>query len=209
MTTKKFAKYLEKQCKAVINFSLEPMFEDYIAQVNGKRIGVAYSDKFYVMYAPKSVRFKAIMPDVEPVNPFGWGYYKLVEIENLDDSEKLKELVMAVYNDLHFENEFVMDIAALFYSYQSYPEIVEKIYNMHLTFLRFCHEKGLLQMNVVDSHDRILKMHFTNADLTDSGQQIVAQLHRKWLIYNDKNDNRTPIRLNDVKKLEKFYQELV
>lgn len=209
MTTKKFAKYIEKQCKEIINFSLMPMFEDYIAQVNSKRIGVVYKEKFYVMYAPTFQRLKEIMPNATTVNPFDWGYHSLVEIENLEDPQRLKEIVQAVYNDLYFDNEYVMDISAFFYSYQNYPDLIAKTYDLHITFLRFCYEKGLLQMNFVDDKDRILKMHFTNEDLTDSGHKIVSQLHRKWLIYNDKNDSKSATRLKDVKKLEKYYQELI
>ena len=52
MTTKKFAKYLEKQCKEIINFSLEPLFGEYVVLVSGKRVGVIYQEKLYVLYAP-------------------------------------------------------------------------------------------------------------------------------------------------------------
>lgn len=209
MTTKKFTKYLEKQCKEIINFSLEPIFDGYIARVNAKRVGVVYQDKFYVLNALTFQGFRQIMPDAQSVNLFDWGYYRLVEVPELENTERLKQIVTAVYNDLYFDNEFVMDISSFFYSYQNYPDLIEKTYDLHITFLRFCYEKGLLQMNFVDSKDRILKMHFTNEDLTESGHKIVPQLHRKWLVYNDKNDSRSATRLKDVKKLEKYYQELV
>ena len=50
MTTKKFAQYMEKQCKGINNFSLEAIFEEYIVLVSGKRIGVLYQEKFYVLF---------------------------------------------------------------------------------------------------------------------------------------------------------------
>ena len=46
MTTKKFAQYMEKQCKGINNFLLEAIFEEYIVLVSGKRIGVLYQEKF-------------------------------------------------------------------------------------------------------------------------------------------------------------------
>lgn len=209
MTTKKFAKYLEKQCKEIINFSLEPIFEEYIARVNGKRIGVVCKEKFYVIYASTFNRFKKIMPDVTPVNPFGWGYYNLVEVESLEDTQKLKEIVLAVYDDLYFNDEFVVDISSYFYSYKNYPDVIEKIYNFHITFLKFCYEKELLEINWIDKNDRILKFYFKNEDLTEKGYKIFNTLYMKWLTYNDKNDNRSEIRAKDVKKLDKYYQELI
>ncbi|MFK8281085.1 hypothetical protein [Capnocytophaga cynodegmi] len=209
MTTKKFAKYLEKQCKEIINFSLEPIFEEYIARVNGKRIGVVCKEKFYVIYAPTFNRFKKIMPDAISVNPFGWGYYNLVEVENLEDTQKLKEIVLAVYDDLYFNDGFVVDISSYFHSYKNYPDVIEKIYNFHITFLKFCYEKELLEINWIDKNDRILKFYFKNEDLTEKGYKIFNTLYMKWLTYNDKNDNRSEIRAKDVKKLEKYYQELI
>ncbi|MDO4229266.1 MAG: hypothetical protein Q4C98_05580 [Capnocytophaga sp.] len=66
-----------------------------------------------------------------------------------------------------------------------------------------------MQTNAVDSKERILKFYFTNKDLTENGHKIVAHLHRKWLVYNDKNDSKSETRAKDVKKLEKYYQELI
>ncbi|GIJ94527.1 hypothetical protein CAPN002_17450 [Capnocytophaga stomatis] len=209
MTSKKFAKYLEKQCKAIINFSLEPIFEEYIVNVNGKRVGVVYKEKFYVMYAPVFDKFKKVMPDAVPVNPFGWAYHNLVEIENLENVEKLKEIVLAVYDDMYFNKEFVADISTYFYSYQNYPDVIKHIYDSHITFLRFCYDKGLLKINWVDGENRILKFYFNNNDLTEDGHKIFHNLYIKWLKYNEKNDERSEIRGKDVKRLEKYYQELM
>ncbi|MFK8270255.1 hypothetical protein [Capnocytophaga stomatis] len=209
MTTKKFAKYLEKQFKGIINFSLEPIFEEYITNVNGKRVGLVYKEKFYVMYAPVFDKFKKVMPDAVPVNPFGWAYHNLVEIENLENVEKLKEIVLAVYDDMYFNKEFVADISTYFYSYQNYPDVIKHIYDSHITFLRFCYDKGLLKINWVDGENRILKFYFNNNDLTEDGHKIFHNLYVKWLKYNEKNDERSEIRGKDVKKLEKYYQELI
>jgi len=49
MTTKKFANQFEKQCKTIINISPEPIFNEYIVNQNGKRIGVLFDNKFYLL----------------------------------------------------------------------------------------------------------------------------------------------------------------
>lgn len=209
MTTKKFAKYVRKQCRKIAKFSLVPIFEEYIANVNGKRVGIVHKDKFYVIYAPTFERFKKVMPDAVPVNPFEWGYYHLVEIENLEDVKNLKEIISAVYDDLYFDDEFVIDIASLFYAYKDFPDLVESTYDLHITFLRFCYEKKLIHTNWIDDKDRILKFYFKNEDLTEDGHKIFLELYEKWITYNNKNDPRAKIRTKDVTKLEKYYQGLI
>ena len=78
MTTKKFAQYMEKQCKGINNFSLEAIFEEYIVLVSGKRIGVLYQEKFYVLYAPTFEKTENILSCFKTVNLFNWKYYKFI-----------------------------------------------------------------------------------------------------------------------------------
>ena len=40
MTTKKFADFIEKQARSILNVSAEPIFGEYILTRNGKKIGV-------------------------------------------------------------------------------------------------------------------------------------------------------------------------
>ena len=83
MTSNSFAKYLEKQCKDVINFSLELLFGEYVAYVSGKRVGVIYQEKFYVLYAPTFENVEALIPDFKAVNLFSWEYYNFIEIKDI------------------------------------------------------------------------------------------------------------------------------
>jgi hypothetical protein len=209
MTTKNFAKYIEKQCKGINNFSLEALFGEYVVLVSGKRVGVIYQEKFYVLYAPTFENAETVIPDFKVINLFNWKYYSFVEIKDLEDNEKLKNIINYVYNELYFAKNVVIDIGFLFQSFKGYPEIIYKLYQENITFLRFAYEKKLLKVNPLDSEERIIKLSYTNNDLTTEGQQILYELYNKWLAYTDKNDADSLKRAVNVKQLEKYYKKLI
>ena len=64
-------------------------------------------------------------------------------------------------------------------------------------------------MDPLDSEGRIIKLSYTNNDLTQEGQQILHPLYRKWLAYTDKNDADSLKRAANVKQLEKYYNKLI
>jgi len=206
MTTKKFASQIEKQCKTITNVSLEPIFSEYIVERNGKRIGILFDNKLYLL---STENLKKMLPNAVEENPFGWGYYRLIHIENTEDIEHLTQAVMTTYDDLYFQKEFVCDISYLIEAYRSYPEIILKTYNLHITFLRFCYEKKLININPLDKCDRIIRMNYTNNDLTEKGTKIFDELHMKWLQYTDKNDEKNEERITNVKMLEKYYSKIL
>ena len=209
MTTKKFAKYLEKQCKEIINFSLEPLFGEYVVLVSGKRVGVIYQEKLYVLYAPTFEKVEEMIPDFETVNLFSWAYLSFIEIKDIEDKEKLQDIITYVYHELYFAKDIVIDIGFLFQSFRGYPDRIYKLYQEHITFLRFAYEKKLLKVDPLDSEGRIIKLSYTNNDLTQEGQQILHSLYRKWLAYTDKNDADSLKRAANVKQLEKYYNKLI
>ena len=208
MTTKKFAQYIEKQCKGINNFSLEAVFEEYIVLVSGKRIGVLYQEKFYVLYAPIFEKTENILPCFKTVNLFNWKYYQFIEVTNLEDKENLEKIIHYVYHELYFLKEVVVDIGFLFQSYRGYPETIYKLYEENLTFLNFAYKKKLIKENPVDREGRIIKLLYTNLDLTETGQKILYDLYNKWLTYTDKNDADSLKRARNIKQLEKYYQKL-
>lgn len=209
MTTKKFAQYMEKQCKGISNFSLEAIFEEYIVLVSGKRIGVLYREKFYVLYAPTFEKTENILPCFKPINLFNWKYYQFIEVTNLEDKENLEKIINYVYHELYFLKEVVIDIGFLFQSYRGYPETIYTLYEENITFLNFAYEKKLIKENPVDREGRIVKLLYTNLDLTETGQKILYDLYNKWLTYTDKNDADSLKRARNIKQLEKYYQKLV
>jgi len=206
MTTKKFAKQIKKQCKNILNVSPEPIFNEYIVYRNGKRIGVLFNNKLYLL---STENLKKMLPDAAEENPFDWAYYRLIHIENIDDEVALKLLIETTYNDLYFQKEYVTDISDLLTSYRGYTDIILKIYNLHITFLRFCYEKKLIKHNPLDKCDRIIRMNYTNIDLTEKGTKIFNDLHIDWLNYTDKNDEKSDERITNVKMLEKYYVKIL
>ena len=209
MTTKNFAKYIEKQCKGINNFSLEALFGEYVVLVSGKRVGVIYQEKFYVLYAPTFENAETVIPDFKVINLFNWKYYSFVEIKDIEDKEKLKNIINYVYHELYFAKDLVIDIGFFFQSFRGYPDRIYKLYQQNITFLRFAYEKELLKVDPLDSEGRIIKLSYTNNDLTPYGQQILHSLYMKWLAYTDKNDADSLKRATNVKQLEKYYKKLI
>jgi hypothetical protein len=206
MTTKKFLKEFEKQCRNIINISPEPIFGEYIVNQNGKRIGVLFDNKFYLL---STENLKKLLPDATEENPFGWAYHRLILFENVEDVDALKQAVTTVYNDLYFQKALATDISYLFTVNRMYPDHIVEIYDMYIVFLRFCYEKGLLKVNPLDKQDRITHLNFVYNDLTEKGIQVFNALHTKWLQYTDKNGEKSAERNINVKMLEKYYKNIL
>lgn len=205
MTTKKYADDFYKKTKNIRNIMVEKMFSDYVLYRNGKRIGVLFDNNLLLV---STENLKKIFPNAIEEKTFDWGYYKLMPIEYNDDIELLEKAIITAYDDLYFQKDFVADISYLFKANKSYPETITKIYNLHITFLRFSYDKGLLKINPLDKQDRILQMNFLNNDLTESGTKIFNELYHKWLVYTDKNDDKSDERSVNVKMLEKYYLDI-
>jgi len=206
MTTKKFKEEFRKKTKSIANIMIEAMFSDYVLYKNGKRIGVLFDNKLLLV---STENLKKLLPDAPEETSFDWGYYKLAHIEGLENIGLLEQAINVTYNDLYFQQELVADISAMIESYATYTDIMAKIYNHHLTFLRFCYEKKLLKKQPIDKLGRIIRMYYTNNDLTENGIKTVNHLYEKWLTYNDKNDDKSDARAVDIKTLEKYYTKIL
>ena len=205
-TTKKFAKYIEKQLKNIINISPEPIFGNFILNKNGKRIGVLFDNQLYLI---ATENLKKLLPNATEENPFGWAYYRLIHIEDTENTAILEELVEATYNDLYFSKSFVADISYLIQSWRAYPKMMVETYDLHIPFLQICYENKLIKFNPLDDNNRIIKMNFTNNDLTEKGTKIFRELYDKWLKYNDKRDEKRFQRMQNTKMLEKYYSKIL
>lgn len=202
MTTKKYADDFYKKTKGINNIMIEKMFNDYVLYRNEKRIGVLFDNKVLLV---STENLKKLFPNAIEEKSFDWGYYKLIPIDYNDNIELLEKAISATHDDLYFQQDFVYDISSLFKSYSKYSDTIKKIYYLHITFLRFCYDKGLLKINPLDKQDRILHMNFINNDLTEKGTKIFKELHHKWLVYTDKNDDKSDERSVNIKMLEKYY----
>lgn len=67
MTTKKYANYIEKQTRAIYNVMLEPIFDEFIIHLNGKKIGVLYQNQCYLLLTNKA---KELLPDAPICRPY-------------------------------------------------------------------------------------------------------------------------------------------
>ena len=206
MTTKTFKEEFRKKTKSIANIMIEAMFSDYVLYKNGKRIGVLFDNKLLLV---STENLKKLLPDAPEETSFDWGYYKLAHIEGLENIGLLEQAINVTYNDLYFQQELVADISAMIESYATYTDIMAKIYNHHLTFLRFCYEKKLLKKQPIDKLGRIIRMYYTNNDLTENGIKTVNHLYEKWLNYKDKNDDKSDERAVDIKTLEKYYTKIL
>ncbi len=202
MTTKKFSKEVNAKLKTLENITIEEMFDDYVLYQNSKRIGALFNNKVLLI---GTENLHKTYPNLKQETHFNWGYYKLfyIDLDNLQDSASI------VYKDLYFNNEYVCNIADIILSYSHYSSIMVKIYDVFVTLLAFSWEKELLKQKPLDKNKRILKMNYINNDLTEKGQQIFSDLIDKWLTYNDKNDDNTEKRKNNIKMLEKYYNQLI
>ena len=201
MTTKKYSQYIQKQTKGVHNIMLELIFNDYVMYRNNKRIGFLFENKLYLI---STDNLKKMLPDAIEEKLFG--FEKLILIEDTEDIELLKNIILMTYNDLYLATEYVFDLSSLMDSYSKYPSIIVDLYDSHITFLQFCYEKKLLNLNPLDKCNRIIRMAFANNDLTEAGIKIVEKLHYKWIIYTDKNDEKKEERNSNKKKIRRLLQ---
>lgn len=205
MTTKKFADEIRKKTKGIHNIMIEKMFADYVLYKNGKRIGVLFDNKLLLV---STENIRKLLPDAVLETSFDWGYYKLLHIEHVENTELLEQAIRTTYHDLYFYQELVWDISSHFQSESRYPDVVKKIYELCIPFLRFCYDKELLKLNPLDKQDRILHMHFVKNDLTEKGTKIFEELLGKWLVYTGEYDDKFAIRIANIKMLEKYYSKI-
>ena len=204
MTTKKYADYIYKQSKAVYNIRLESIFDEYIAYRNGKRIGFLVDNKLYLI---ATENLKKLLPNKKV--ELRYELEGIILIEDTENVDLLNKYILTVYNDLYFLKDDVFDLSKLLKHYHNYPESIKNIYNAHITFFRFCYEKGLFRLNPLDEQNRIIYMRYTNNDLTEKGTEIFYNLHTKWLNYTDKIDEKREERCSNVKMLEKYYIKIL
>lgn len=186
MTTKKFAKQIDKYDKEINNFGVYLSAEDYLLKQNNKEVGCLKDEKCYLIATASLVK---MFPSEALVNPVDSPIYKFIEMKDLENKEQFVKAVGAVYQDLYHKEDFVTDISALFESYQKYPEDIARIYENHIVFLRFAYEQKLLRLNPLDLHGRIIKFKFIYNDLTELGERIFPELYHKFLTYGDRTPN--------------------
>lgn len=113
MTTKKYANYIEKQTRAIYNVMLEPIFDEFIIHLNGKKIGVLYQNQCYLLLTNKA---KELLPDAPICRPYKNlpGEKDFILVENTDDEGLLSKLFKETYNELHSWQDLMCDFSYIF-----------------------------------------------------------------------------------------------
>lgn len=200
MTTKKFAKEIEKLGRKTINFSPYEANYDYILMKNNREIGYLIDNKCFLI---ASVSLKTLLPDAELHNPVNSLVHQFIEIKNLDDEDQFIRCLEVVYNDLYLKNELITDFSGIFEAYQRHPDEIEKFYEKLLLLLDFSWKNKLLRLNPLDNQGRIIKFRFIYDDLTEHGMAIFPKLLLQFLKYNDRTPNP-----DFVKMLPKWLNKL-
>lgn len=164
MTSKKFAKQIDKYNKEIINFGAYLSAKDYILNKNAKEVGYLKDEKCYLIATPSLVK---LFPTASLENPLELPVHQFIEIKDVDNKELFVSAVNAVYDDLYHSKDFVADISVFFESYKNYPEDIARLYDEQTIFLRFAYEHNLLKLNPLDLQGRIIKFEYLHCDLTE------------------------------------------
>lgn len=88
--------FIVEQLQDLEGFSYIPMMGGYIYYVNGKIFGGLYEPGFMAKITEAS---KAFMPDSKPMPPYD-GAKDMLPVTILEDKDKLKEMILAMYEEL-------------------------------------------------------------------------------------------------------------
>ena len=95
-STQDYCDFVLDQLSLLSDITSRKMMGEYILYYKGKVFGGIYDDRFLVKVTPSS---KAMMPDAPLEIPYPQGS-KMFLVEEIDNREFLRELVLALYNDL-------------------------------------------------------------------------------------------------------------
>ena len=203
MTTKKYADFIEKQTRSIINVSAEPIFGEYILRINGKKIGVLYQNQCYLFL---TVKGKELLPDAKICRPYKNppGEKDFILVEDTANKELLCSLFKATYEDLYAEKDLIYDFSSIFSFNSGFTDDIERAYDDFVVLLSYSWENGFLKERPTDTKRRIIKFEFLRRDLTDEGKKYFFSFGQKFISYTDRTQ-KTPSEklmskwLNEVK----------
>lgn len=190
MTTKKYADFIEKQTRNVINVSTEPIFGEYIIRVNGQKIGVLYQNQCYLLLTGKG---KELLPNADICRPYknSPGEKDFILVDNTKDADLLCTLFEMTYKELYARQELMNDFSNLFAVNRNYIEHIERLYDDLVILLSYCWENGFFKNRPIDTKGRIIKLEFRRNDLTPAGEKFYLRFVNKFFSYTDRT-NKTP-----------------
>lgn len=185
MTTKKYADYIEKQTRAICHVMLEPIFDEFIIHLDGKKIGVLYQNQCYLLLTDKG---KELLPDAPVGRPYKNlpGEKDFMLVENTDNEELLSLLFKETYNELHAWQDLMFDFSYHFTVNRRYMKHIERLYDEFVVLLSCCWDNGFLKNRPVDTKGRIIKLVFRRNDLTPEGEKCFLPFSLKFISYTDR-----------------------
>lgn len=95
-SSKQYLDFILEQLSGLDELSYRAMMGEYIIYYQGKIVGGIYDDRFLVKPTKSA---KALMPDAPLELPYE-GAKEMLLVENIDSSEFLNELIIAMADDL-------------------------------------------------------------------------------------------------------------
>ncbi len=95
-SSKEYLDFILEQLSELDGVTYRAMMGEYIIYYNGKPIGGIYDDRFLVKPVPSA---RAMMPEAEPALPYP-GAKEMLLVDDVDDRDFLRELIVSVYNEL-------------------------------------------------------------------------------------------------------------
>ncbi|MDE6105289.1 MAG: TfoX/Sxy family protein [Clostridia bacterium] len=94
-TSKDFLDYLKEQLSGLDEVTFRPMMGEYLIYFRGRLVGDICDDRLLIKSVPTAVE---MMPDAEMQPPYDGAKEMLVA--DVDNGEFLKELFVAIYDEL-------------------------------------------------------------------------------------------------------------
>lgn len=95
-SSKEYLEYILEQLSELDDISYRAMMGEYIIYYHGKIIGGIYDDRFLIKPVQTA---KEMMPDADMELPYE-GAKEMILVDDVDDSEFLRELLEAMYEEL-------------------------------------------------------------------------------------------------------------
>ena len=93
-STKEYRDYVLEQLNLLGDISFKPMMGEYLLYYRGVLFGGIYDDRLLIKEVESNKKYE--LSEEIPYN----GAKSMYQIDNIDDSEELREIIINTYNDL-------------------------------------------------------------------------------------------------------------
>ena len=93
-SSKEYKEYILEELSIIDNIICKPMMNEYLLYLNGVLFGGIYDNRLLIKKVVSNLKYK-----LEEVYPYD-GAKPMYIISDIDDKEKLKEIILDTYNSL-------------------------------------------------------------------------------------------------------------